>query len=175
MAISRCCDDASASKSSCKACCNVVALCAEVIVSSLGKHSSRHAVNMSCIVRLLRFSIRASRRNRRGTRAKTVAAWARNTNGRSCLNLTNVSCSIICVICIHYTILETKSQYYAHAYPPKNSLSSKPSHTNSHPTSIYTVQDHIKNPTKKAPGKGGHHLTLCYPSTHPSSRLSEAS
>ena len=175
MAISRCCDDVSASKSSRKACCNVVALCAEVIVSSLGKHSSRHAVNMSCIVRLLRFSTRASRRNRRGTRAKTVAAWARNTNGRSWLNLTKVSCSIICVICLHYTILETKSQYYAHAYSSNVSLSGRSPHTNSRPTFTYTVQDHAKNPTKKAPGKGGHHLALCYPSTHPSSRLSEAS
>ncbi|MCP9453948.1 MAG: hypothetical protein NNC24_01080, partial [Candidatus Nanosynbacter sp. P11B_S7_bin.28.1] len=30
-------------------------------------------------------------------------------------------------------------------------------------------------PNKKAPGKGGHHLTLFYPSTHPSYRISEAS
>ena len=28
---------------------------------------------------------------------------------------------------------------------------------------------------KKAPGKGGHHLVLFYPSTHPSYRLGEAS
>ena len=46
-----------------------------------------------------------------------------------------------------------------------------------YPTPIHTQsslryhKDDTKNPTKKAPGKGGHHLALCYPSTHPSSRV----
>ena len=33
----------------------------------------------------------------------------------------------------------------------------------------------INTTNKKAPGKGGHHLVLFYPSTHPSYRISEAS
>ena len=38
-------------------------------------------------------------------------------------------------------------------------------------SSLRYYKDDAKNPTKKAPGKGGHHLALCYPSTHPSSRV----
>ena len=63
----------------------------------------------------------------------------------------------------------------AHAYSSNISLFGGSPRSDLRPTFTYTVQDHIKNPTKKAPGKGGHHLALCYPSTHPSSRLSEAS